>query len=242
MNEHFQRQSGRWNRRGIRSLGCLDFLDFLEGAFAGQDHKLAAQLSRKLHSRRARDGHLRGGVDGKIRREMTDEPADAHVLHDGGIHPGRDDRPEVLLRVQEFIGKDESVECDVSLHAAEMQEFHEPGQIGLGKIVGAHPGVETFQAEVNGIGAIFHRSLGALPISRRSQKFRIGGLQRGRPGGRADRISACLGWSSRAGPALGEWMLLDGAHSRGIHARSSMPSPRGRSFIKSALSGYFPQP
>ena len=77
-----------------------------------------------------------------------------------------------LLRLGHFIGEDQRIEGDITLDAAAVEELHQLGQIGFGEILGAHPGVETLQAEIDGIGAIFDRGLDALPIARRGQQFR----------------------------------------------------------------------
>jgi len=53
-----------------------------------------------------------------------------------------------------------------------MEEFHELRQIGVGEIVGAHPGVEFFQAEVNRVRAVLDGGLGAIPIAGGREKFR----------------------------------------------------------------------
>ncbi len=55
---------------------------------------------------------------------------------------------------------------------APVQEGHQAGQIGLGEIVGAHPGVEPVEAEVDGIGPILHCGAGAFPVAGGGEQFR----------------------------------------------------------------------
>ena len=57
------------------------------------------------------------------------------------------------------------VERDVAAHAAPVQELHQRRQIRLGEIVGAHPGVELVEAEINRVRAVFDRGAGAIPIA-----------------------------------------------------------------------------
>ena len=101
----------------------------------------------------------------EVRRQAADEAADAHVLHDGGIHAGGDDGAQMLLGGGQLVLEDQCVEGDVTLHPAPMQEFHQPGQIGDGEIVRPHPGVEFFQAEINCIRTVLDGGLGAIPIA-----------------------------------------------------------------------------
>jgi hypothetical protein len=153
------------------ALRFLNGRDFLHRTLAREDDEVAAQLAREGHTGRAGDGHLRAGVDGKVRRETADEPRDAHVLHDGRVHARCDDAAEVFLGGGEFVGEDERVEGHVALHAAPVEELHEPGQVGLGEVVRAHPGVEAVEAEVDGVRAVLDGGLGAFPVAGRREKF-----------------------------------------------------------------------
>ena len=109
-----------------------------------------------------------------IGRKHSDQAADSHVLHDGGIHSRRDERAQELFRLRHFIGKDQGVEGDITLDPAAVEELHQAGQIGLREILRAHPGVEPVQAEVNGIGPIFHGGLDAFPVTGGSEQ--LGGI------------------------------------------------------------------
>jgi UDP-N-acetylglucosamine acyltransferase len=52
-----------------------------------------------------------------------------------------------------------------------MEKFHELGQIRFRKIVGAHPGVEFIEAEINGVGTVFDGGFGAFPIASRREQL-----------------------------------------------------------------------
>ena len=65
--------------------------DFFDGTFARQHHEVAAEVAGEFDSRRTGNGHLRRGVDWKIRRERADQFTDANILHDGRVHAGGDD-------------------------------------------------------------------------------------------------------------------------------------------------------
>ncbi len=165
----------RINRRRLIRRSKFDvrhLADFLDGTFARQHSEVAAEVTGEFHARRARDGHLRGGMDRKIRRELPDEAADAHVLHDGRVHAGGDDGAQIIFRIGQFVLKNQRIERDVTFDAAPVQKSHELRQVGLGEIVRPHPRVEFIQAEVDGIRAIFNGGLGAFPIAGGREQFR----------------------------------------------------------------------
>src|SRR5262249_10924734 len=148
-------------------VGGADFFDLGNGTFAGEDGQVTAKFAGESHAGRAGDGHLRGGVNGEIRRELPDEATNADVLHDGGVHAGGNDGAEVVFGVGQFVLENEGVESDVATNAALMEEFHELREVTHGEVVGAHPGVEFFKAEVDGVGAVFDGGVGAFPIAGR---------------------------------------------------------------------------
>ena len=110
-------------------------------------------------------------MDRKIGREPPDEPANPHVLHDGGVHAGGDDRAQIIFRINQFVLKNQRVERDVTLDSATVQKLHELRQIGRGEIVRPHPRVKFFEAEVNRIRAVFDGGPGALPVAGRRKQF-----------------------------------------------------------------------
>ena len=59
----------------------------------------------------------------------------------------------------------------VSFESAPMEVFHEFRQILAAKILRAHPRVEFFQAEIDGVGAVLDSGAGAIPIARGREQF-----------------------------------------------------------------------
>jgi hypothetical protein len=169
MNENFQR-----HLCGGADLcvGGTNLFNFGDRTFAGQNNEAAAEVAGELNARRARDRHLRRGMNGKIRREMANQSADADILDNCGVDTGGNDRAEVLLGLIEFGSEDERVKRHIPAHAAEMQELHQFWQIADGEIVGAHARVEAFEAEVNGVSAVFDGGFGAFPIAGRGKQLR----------------------------------------------------------------------
>ena len=156
-------------------LGGVDLRDVGERIFAGEHDELRAELAGELHAGGAGDRHLRGAVDRKIRRERADQPADADVLHDGGVDAGGDDGAQVVLGVGgQFVGEDERVERHVAAHAAAVEKFHQRGQVGRREILRAHPGVEALEAEVDRVGAVLDGGAGAFPVAGGREQFRFG--------------------------------------------------------------------
>jgi len=53
-----------------------------------------------------------------------------------------------------------------------VEKFHQFRQIGGGEIVGAHPRIELFEAEINRIGAVLNGGAGAIPIAGGGEQLR----------------------------------------------------------------------
>ena len=150
----------------------MDFFNFFDGTFPRQHDEVAAEFTGEFNAAGAGDGHLRRGVNRKIRREPADEPANARVLHNHGVHTGGNHRAQIFFRVSQFIFEHQRVQRHAAAHAAPAQKFHQLRQIGLREIVRPHPGIEFFEAEINRVGAIFNRGAGAVPIAGGRKQFR----------------------------------------------------------------------
>src|SRR6266850_589861 len=96
----------------------------------------------------------------KIGREPPNQSADANVLNDGGIDTGGDDAAQVFLGLGKLIFKYQRVEGDVRFDSPAVQELDQLWQLSFCKVVRPHAGVETFQAEVNSVRAIFDSRAG----------------------------------------------------------------------------------
>jgi hypothetical protein len=214
--------------RARGELGVAHGGDFLEGVLAGEDDEVGAEFAGEVHAGRAGHGHLRGGVDREIRRQRTDEPADADVLHDGGVDAGGDDGLQVVGGRGDLVGKDQRVERDVTPHAAPVEEFHELRQVGDREVLGTHARVEALETEVDGVGAVLHGGLGAFPVAGRREQLGPhrrgarggGGIEAGGGGhGRQTAVSAGggSGWAS-----LGAGVATCGAAARSSNASSTV--------------------
>src|SRR5689334_19007470 len=104
-------------------------------------------------------------MDGKIGRKLPDEATDTDVLNDSGVHARRDHGAEIFFGLLPLVLEYKRVEGDVTLNAATVKEFHEAREIGFSKIVRPHAGVEFFETEIDGVGAILDGGFGALPIA-----------------------------------------------------------------------------
>ena len=155
-----------------RTLSCLHRSDVCQGVLPGQHDKIGAEFRGEGEACRARDGHLGGTVDRKIRRQGADQLADPDVLHDGRVDAGCDDAAQVVLGLGEFLGKDQRIEGHVAAHAALVEMRHELRQVTGGEILRAHPGIESLETEVDCVGSIFDRGLHAFPVARWRQDLR----------------------------------------------------------------------
>jgi hypothetical protein len=72
-----------------------------------------------------------------------------------------------------FGGENEGVHRDESLHAVAMEVFHELVEIRVNEVVRAQAGVETRQAEIDGVGPGGDRGTGAIPVSRGCEEFEL---------------------------------------------------------------------
>jgi hypothetical protein len=95
----------------------------------------------------------------------ANEPANAGVLNHDRVHAGGNHRPQILFGLGHLVLEHERVEGDVAAHAAPVQELHQLWQIGFGKVVRAHPGVEPLETEINGVRAVLDRGFGTLPVA-----------------------------------------------------------------------------
>ena len=215
VDENLDRQwgmgNGEWGIGGRDGSGARlrnsqfaihNFSDLLDGTLPRQHHEVAAQLAGEGHARRAGDGHLRAGVDGEVRREPADEPGDAHVLHDGGVHPGGDDAAEISFGVGQLVGEDKGVESDVAFHAAPVEKLHEPGQVGFREVVRAHPSVEAVETEVDRVRTVLDCGLGTFPIASGSEKL---GQHSSRAGGDGRLRGGAGNWLGCGG----HWKIAD---------------------------------
>jgi hypothetical protein len=166
MHKHLDRHGGCiWSRTAD------DRLNFFQRALPGQNHQVAAKCPRKLNSFGAGNGHLRRDVNRKIGRELSNQAANSNVLNNGRVDAVGNNRPGVLLSLNEFIFKNQGVERHITFHTAPVQKFHQLWQIGFRKVLCAHPRVELFQAKIDRISSILDRGPGAFPITGRGKQF-----------------------------------------------------------------------
>ncbi len=162
MDEHLQRH---------RRLPA-DRQDLGDREFAGEHDPLHPQPLGERDRLSARERHLRGAVEGEARADLPDERGRADVLHEHGIDAGGRHRFDHLCEFSQFVGEHERVERGVALEAAQVEHLHQRRQVVERKIRRAGPGVEpALQAEIHGIGPVFDRGPGTVPVARRGEEF-----------------------------------------------------------------------
>ena len=140
--------------------------DLGDREFPRQHHPPHAQRLDLADALGAAEGHLGRGVQRQLGAEPVDQPQQAEVLHQHGIDARRHGQPHGLLGLLQFVAEDQRVERQISFDAAGAEEGHQFGQFGGGEVDGPGPGVEAaLQAEIHGIGPVFHGGLGAVPIA-----------------------------------------------------------------------------
>ena len=107
----------------------------------------------------------------KIRRQLTNQPADTHVLHNGRIDAGCDDRPQIFLGGRQLVREHQRVERNVTANPAPVQKLHQLRQRCLREIVRAHPGVEPVETKIDGVSPILDRRPRTFPITSRREQL-----------------------------------------------------------------------
>ena len=106
-------------------VGLLgDTPDVLEAQFAAQHHPRGPEAPRQLRTLCTGDAHLRGAVNGQIRADVVNQPGDAVVLHDKGVHPRLGEVDNLPLGVTQLAVEDQHVERDEAHDAAFVQAAH----------------------------------------------------------------------------------------------------------------------
>jgi len=145
---------------------------------AGEHDEIATEFAGEFDAASAGYGHLRRAMNREIRRELANPAAYSHVLHDGGVHSGRNDGAQVLVSLSHFVGEHERVEGDEALHALAMQEVENARQFLDGEVVGARPRIEpAAQPEVDGVRS--GRDGGAQAFFLAGGREELGSFQQG---------------------------------------------------------------
>ena len=108
MDEDFNRKIDRF----------ANSVDLSQCQLAGENHARAAQVAGECNSRGARDGHLRRGVDFKVRSDGANEPNETQVLHDDGVDSGGRQFANGSLEIEKLAGEHQRVQCDIAAHTA----------------------------------------------------------------------------------------------------------------------------
>ena len=103
---------------GLDACLARDLLDLLARAFAAEHDAGKADVARLSCPVERVDGHLRGGVQGEIRRVRMDEPRETQILHDERVRARLIQELRVLERVVQLAVSHEDVQRDVALYVS----------------------------------------------------------------------------------------------------------------------------
>ena len=160
-------KSFQFNRR-FTKLGELP-----ERNFAGDDDALDAQPLRKRDPFRRGDGHLRRGMNFHPQPEFLGQHSQTQILNQHRVHTGRIECDELALGDWQLVGENQHIERGVPAHIVGMEKFHQRGQLVVGKIISALPGIELLETEIDRICAVGNRGSGAVPVTRGGEEFRF---------------------------------------------------------------------
>ena len=105
-------------------------------------------------------------MNAELWANFMDKSHSAEILDQNRIHSCSSDFSHMLFELQEFVCKDECVECYISNKPSSMQQLHQARQILKGEIDRSRTSVKAgFQPEVNGIGTVFDCGVDTFPVS-----------------------------------------------------------------------------
>jgi hypothetical protein len=142
-----------------------------QGKLPGENGEVEALPAGEGDSLGRGEGHLGGGVEFHPRADGPGEADEAEVLHDEGIHPGGGGEPDEAYRLWKFGGKNQHIHGEVAPSTAGTEVGHHFRQVLFREVFGAEAGVESGQAEINGIGPGRNGGLEAVPVSGWGEKF-----------------------------------------------------------------------
>ena len=146
-----------------------DVADLLPVQLPAEDHPLDAHGGAHLDPCQIVDRHLGRAVDRHMGGDLAAQLHHAPVLDDEGIHPGAGRRPDQVAQLLHLFVRNQGIEGQVYLHPPDMAIFQGFGQSLQGKVLGALPGVELSNPQIDGVRPVLHRRPQTLHRPRRGQ-------------------------------------------------------------------------
>ena len=160
VDESFQRD------RRFTKLG-----EFAERSFAGDDDAFDAEPFHKRDACRRGDGHLRRGVDFHAEPEFLRQHGQSQILDEHRVHAGGVKRDELAFGRRQLVGEDQDVERGITADVVVVEKLHERRQLVVSEIIGALPGIELLETEVDGIRTVGDGRAGAVQITGGCEEF-----------------------------------------------------------------------
>ena len=136
---------------------AADIGDLLPAQLPGQDHPAHAHGRGPQDAVQGVDRHLGGGVEGNLRRHLTQQGDQTEILHNKGVHAGTDGCSDGLGSLLQLPVGHQGVQRQMNLNAPDMAITHGVRQLVQGKVLGVLSGVERAGAQIDGIGAALNR-------------------------------------------------------------------------------------
>ena len=114
---------------------------------------------------------MRRGVDFHAEAEFLRQHRQTQILHQHRVHAGRVERDELAFGSRQLVGENQHVECSVTADIVFMEILHQRLYLIISEIVGALPGVELLEAEIDSVSAVGNGGASAIPVTGRSEKF-----------------------------------------------------------------------
>jgi len=140
-----------------------------QGKLPGENGEVEALAAGKGNAFRRGEGHLGGGVEFHPRADGSGEANEAEVLNDEGVNLSRCGEAEESFRLWKFGRENQHIHGEVAPATAGMEVGHHFRQVFFREVFGAKAGVESGQAEINGIRPGGDGGLQAVPVTRRGE-------------------------------------------------------------------------
>ena len=138
---------------------------------ARQGDALGAQAGRRAHTGQVMGVHLGGQMQRRFGQRARQLAGQADVLHDEPVGAGTPRLAHALQGLLHLAGQNDRVHGDVDRHAALVGIAAGLAQGFDGEVVGAAPGVERFQSQIDGIGARLDGGVEGRLVARGGQKL-----------------------------------------------------------------------
>ena len=143
----------------------------VKGQLPRHHHAVKALVPQKRDGLPVVGGQLGAGVQLDVRRDLSQGPGHAQVLHDHGVRARAVHRPGGIQQRRALVLAHQRVQRHVDLHAPGVAVGHGLVQRRTVEVARVAPRVERARAQVHGVRAVLHRRPQGARVPRRGQQL-----------------------------------------------------------------------